>query len=117
MLAYESRKVFGNVCARRQIALGHLMSSITTSQQRPRAANVAVVHTRKAEAHHVRTWQLLFELLDIHDAIANGAERRQWLAALEESFPHVARALNRLLDVRRSEVVATFLEFKGSLFP
>lgn len=76
-----------------------------------------MVHTRKAEAHHVRTWQLLFELLDMHDAFANDAERRQWLAALQESFPHVARALNRLLDVRRSEVVATFLEFKGSLFP
>lgn len=93
------------------------MSSITTSRHTPRARDAALVRSRKAEAHHVRTWQLLFELLDVHDSIENDAERRQWLAALEKSFPHVARALNRLLDVRRSEVVATFLDFKGSLFP
>jgi hypothetical protein len=117
MLAYESRNVVVNVCVRRHIALGHLMSSITTNQHGPRAPDVAVVHARKVEVHRVKTWQLLFELLDVHDAFENDAERRQWLAALEKGYPHVACALNRLLDVRRREVVATFLEFKGSLYP
>jgi hypothetical protein len=117
MTVCEFGEVFGNVLARSRISLDRLMSSITTNQHRPRAPDVTVVHARKAEAHQVRTWQLLFELLDVHDSFENDAERRQWLAALEKSYPHVACALNGLLDVRRSKVVATFLEFNGSRFP